>query len=68
MNPTLRERWILANTLGFALGGAVGGQVSRLLEQPYVGIRSPGWGALVLARDAGGASSVLGAAAQETQR
>lgn len=62
MNPALRERWILANTLGFALGGALGGQVGRLLEQPYVGIRSPGKGALVLAMDAGAALSVFGAA------
>jgi hypothetical protein len=37
MNPALRERWIIANTLGFALGGALGGHLARLLEQPYVG-------------------------------
>lgn len=49
MNPALRERWIIANTLGFALGGALGGHLARLLEQPYVGIRSAGKGALVLA-------------------
>jgi len=62
MNPALRERWILANALGFPFGGALGGQVGRILEQPYVGITSPGKGALVLAMDAGAALSVFGAA------
>ncbi len=61
MNPALRRRWILANALGFPIGGALGGGVARALEQPYVGITSPEEGALLLAMDAGVALGVFGA-------
>jgi len=62
MKPELGTRWILANALGFSLGGALGGQVGRVLEEPHVGITSPGRGALVLAMGAGTALGVFGAA------
>jgi hypothetical protein len=62
MNLALRERWIFANAVGFTLGGALGGQVGRILEEPHVGITSPVKGALVLALDAGVALSAFGAA------
>jgi hypothetical protein len=61
-NRALRSLWILANVLGFSLGGALGGHVGRILEEPHVGISSPGRGAFVLAVDAGVALGAFGAA------
>jgi hypothetical protein len=52
------QRWVLANAIGFPLGGAVGGGVGRAIQMPYVGTTSPLHGAQVLA---GAAALNLGA-------
>jgi hypothetical protein len=49
VNQNLRSRWVLANALGFTVGGALAGGVARALEEPHVGITSSGRGALVSA-------------------
>jgi hypothetical protein len=61
MNTSLRARWVLANAIGFPLGGALGGGLARAMQQPHVGVTSPTKGALVLATDAAFALGVFGA-------
>ena len=61
MNTSLRGRWVLANAIGFPLGGALGGGLARAMQQPHVGVTSPTRGALVLATDAAFALGVFGA-------
>lgn len=52
MNTALRGPWILANAIGFPLGGLLAGILARLVMGPRVGITSPGEGAFVLGEDA----------------
>jgi hypothetical protein len=61
MSLPLRRGWVLANAIGFPLGGALGGGLSRAMQQPHIGVTSPTRGALVLAVDAAFALGVFGA-------
>jgi hypothetical protein len=61
VNQNLRSRWVLANALGFTVGGALAGGVARALEEPHVGITSSGRGALVSAMVAVVALGMFGA-------
>ena len=52
MNTVLRGPWIVANAIGFPLGGALGGGLARARLEPHVGITSSVQGAIVLGKDA----------------
>ena len=60
--PGLWLRWLVANVVGFTLGGAIGGGISGTGEQPYSEmVTSATEGARILAINAGVALGVFGA-------
>jgi hypothetical protein len=61
--PGLWLPWVLANVVGFALGGAIAGGIARAMGQPYYGVVSSTSEAIRIAtRTAGVATAVFGAA------
>jgi hypothetical protein len=59
----LSARWVLANVIGFAAGGAIAGALARAMGQPSYGVpRSTVDAVLIATRTAGAALAVWGAA------
>jgi len=57
----LWTRWLVANIVGFTLGGAIGGGISGIGEQPYSEVvTSASEGARILAINAGVALGIFG--------
>ncbi|HEY7020566.1 MAG TPA: hypothetical protein VH349_05575 [Ktedonobacterales bacterium] len=55
-------RWLVANVIGFTLGGAIGGGLSATGQRPYSGVvTSAAEGARILAINAGVALGIFGA-------
>jgi hypothetical protein len=55
-------RWLVANVVGFALGGVIGGEISGIGEQPYSEVViSAAEGGHILAINAGVAPGIFGA-------
>lgn len=62
MKPSLSRPWLVANFVGFAVGGALFGAVVRLLGQPYFGVTmSAIEAAYVQARSTGVSGLIFGA-------
>jgi len=61
-------RWVVANTLGFATGGAIAGAIARAIGQPHYGVVTSTRDAVVIAtRTAGVALAVWGTAVGAAQ-
>ena len=55
-------RWVLANVVGFAVGGAIGGNIARAMGQPQYGVEQTTEAVLTATRISGAALAVWGAA------
>ncbi|MGH2629212.1 MAG: hypothetical protein ACRDHI_01460 [Actinomycetota bacterium] len=65
---SLWRRWVLANSVGFAVGGAISGAIARAMGQPHYGVATSTTDAVLIAtRTAGGALAVWGAAVGASQ-
>ena len=55
-------RWVLANVIGFAVGGAIAGTIARAIGQPQYGVLRSTEAVFIATRIAGAALAVWGAA------
>ena len=55
-------RWVLANVVGFAVGGAIAGNIARAMGQPQYGVLRSTEAVFIATRMAGAALAVWGAA------